>query len=115
MPPKRACPRNAPFPTTNAGQARSRHLRCASGYRYLTQTRHQTAAARPARLPNARRFYRHAIWLIAFLVAAHTACFIASVVMIDGQEQDITEVRGGARGRGLRGGRGVSDMGATGP
>jgi hypothetical protein len=38
------------------------------------------------------RFYKHACLLILGLFAAHTACFIASVTLINAQNQYITEV-----------------------
>lgn len=38
------------------------------------------------------RFYRHTVLVIAGLLVAHIACFIASVVLIDSQQQYIDEV-----------------------
>lgn len=38
------------------------------------------------------RFYTHTVAVIALLVAAHLACFAASVVLLEAQKQYIDEV-----------------------
>lgn len=43
-------------------------------------------------LQPSNRFYKHTVLVIAGLLCAHLACFIASVVLIDAQRQYIDEV-----------------------
>lgn len=43
-------------------------------------------------LQHAMRFYSHTVAVIALLVAAHIACFVTSVVMLERQKQYIDEV-----------------------
>jgi hypothetical protein len=43
-------------------------------------------------LQYATRFYKHTVMVLGLLLAAHLACFIASVVMLDAQKQYIDEV-----------------------